>query len=156
MATASPLFDWNRGFGNLQVVEKSLKVGPGSLKIYHREVRDFLDAGKLADISFAELARVKVDEFTYKNLTFILPSVTISSTKLNYEDFLTLVRLERYLWYHAFRSRIGNKGMRQMKSSIGKQEVRILFSGIWVIESSIFLNPLVEMTERVRTWATSL
>jgi hypothetical protein len=133
-----------------------VQVGPGSLKIHRRKIGNFLDGDKLVDISLVDLARVKENEFVFKNLVFILPSVTICSTKADYQTFCKLVISEHYLWYCTLRSRIGNKGLRRMKRLMGNHQIRILLSGVWTIETSTFLDSPTEMIERVKSWATSL
>jgi hypothetical protein len=126
------------------------------LKVYRRKINSFLDADKLVDISLAELARVKEDEFVYRNLVFILPSVTVCSVGADYKDFCKLVTSEHYVWYRILRSRIGNKGLRRTKRLMSNHQTHILFSGVWVVGTLPFLSSTTEMIERVEEWAISL
>ena len=142
-----------RGF---PVIKESVQVGPGSLTVYRRKISNFLDVDKLVEVSLAELARVRKDEFVYRNLVLILPSATVCSTRTEYVDFCKLARSEKYLWHCGLRSRIGNRGLRRLKRSISDHQVRVLLSGVWVIETSVQLYPITQMIERVTSWATSL
>ena len=115
MGRTGSLCDRGWRSGGFPVVEESIQVGPGSLRLYRRKINSFLDIDKLVDISLAELARVREDEFVFRNLVFILPSVTLCSARTDYQDFCRLVTSESYFWYCNLRSRIGNKGLRRMR-----------------------------------------
>jgi hypothetical protein len=126
------------------------------LKVYRRKINSFLSIDKLVEISLSELAQVKTDEFAYRNLAFILPSVTICSARTDYQSFCEMATFECYLWYRILRLRIGNKGLRRMKRLMSNHQVRILLSGVWVIETTTFLNSDTEMIERIKSWVTNL
>lgn len=153
MARTGLLCDRDWRYGGFPVIKESVQTSARSVRVHSRKISSFLDVDRLVDISLAELARIKEDEFAYRNLVFILPSVTVCSTKTDYRTFCRLVTHEHYLWHYTLRSRIGNKGLRWMRRLMSNSNVRILFSGVWIIETLIFLNSIVEIKERIKSWA---
>lgn len=111
-----------------------------------------MDIDKLVDISLAELARIKENEFISRDLVFILPSVTVCSAKADYKDLYNLVTSEHHHWYCLLRSRIGNKGLRWTRRLMSNSHVRIFFSGVWVIENLTSLSSDMEVMERIKSW----
>ena len=155
MAGTGSLCDRGGRSGGFPVVKESVQIGPGSLKIQRRKIDCFLDIDRLVDVSLAELARIKENEFDFGNLVFIIPSVTVCSAKADYRAFCKLITSERYFWYRTLRSRMGNQGLRRMRRLMNNQQRRILLSGVWVIKNSTFLNSPTEVFERIKSWATS-
>lgn len=117
--------------------------------MYYRKINSFLDIDKLVGISLAELARVREDELIYYGLMFILPSVTLLSAHGDKKFFCARVSQEYFLWHKNLRARMGNRGLRLMKKQMNGHQIRVLFSGIWVIDGKIYLQPEIEMIKRI-------
>ena len=156
MARTALLCDRGWRIRDLPVIKESFQDGPGSIRIRRRKISDFLDTNKLVEVSLAELALVKENEFVFSNLVFILPAVTICSARTEHNAFCKRARSENYLWHCGLRSRMGNRGIRRMKRLMNDYQIRVLLSGVWVIEGSVQLHPITKMIERVNSWATSL
>jgi hypothetical protein len=116
-----------------------------------RKITDFLGLEKLVEVSLSELSRIKRGEFACVGLVFIIPSVTISSDHHNREVFYSGVKEEYFLWNRQLRAHIGNRGLRTIKKGFNSYKIKVLFSGIWVIDGEIYLRPIGEMLEKIKT-----
>ena len=143
----TPLCDRGGGDRDCSFIKKGVQTGTGCVDIRRRKITDFLELGDLAQISLSELALIKADEFC--GLAFILPSVTVSSVRGDRKEFCEKASEEYFLWHRTLRARIGNRGLRVMKKRLTNYQVKVLFSGIWVVNGKTYLLPGTGVIKRI-------
>ena len=151
MARTALLCDRDRGPGSFSVIKKSVQIGTGYIRVSRRKISNFLDVEKLVEISLSELARVKENEFLYYGLVFILPSVTILLVYGDKKDFCTRVNQEYFLWHKDLKERIGNRGLRLIKKQLSNYQIKVLLSGLWIVNGKTYLQSKIEMMKRMNS-----